>query len=77
MRLPRPWAWTWQIGGAYGAGLPEPCVQGPDRGALKEAGSELAADEIGVLKKDALVVKAAPQLAGKRWLPLPLRRPPS
>ena len=43
--------------------------------ALKEAGTELAADEIGGLKKDALVVKAASQLAGKRWLPLPLRRP--
>jgi ParB family chromosome partitioning protein len=45
--------------------------------ALKEAGSELAVDQIGVLKKDALAVKAASQLAGKRWLPLPLRRPPS
>ena len=44
--------------------------------ALKEAGAELAPGEIGVLKKDALVVKAASQLAGKRWLPLPLRRPP-
>ena len=44
--------------------------------ALKEAGQELAADEIGALKKDALVVEAASQLAGKRWLPLPLRRQP-
>ena len=44
--------------------------------ALKEAGSELAADEFGALKKDALVVKAVSQLAGKRWLPLALRRPP-
>lgn len=44
--------------------------------ALKEADTELAADEIGLLKKDALVVKAASQLGGKRWLPLPLRRPP-
>ena len=44
--------------------------------ALKEAGTELAADEVGTLKKDALVVRAASQLAGKRWLPLPLRRPP-
>ncbi len=44
--------------------------------ALKEAGSGLAADEIGGFKKDALVAKAASQLAGKRWLPLPLRRPP-
>ena len=44
--------------------------------ALKEAGSELADDGIGELKKDALVAKAASQLAGKRWLPLPLRRPP-
>ena len=25
------------------------------------------------MKKDALVAKAASQLAGKRWLPLPLR----
>jgi len=44
--------------------------------ALKEAGTELAADEIGVLKKDALVMRAASQLAGKRWLPLTLRRSP-
>ena len=44
--------------------------------ALKEAGPELPADEFGGLKKDALVVKAASQLAGKRWLPLALRRPP-
>ncbi|MGK2898716.1 MAG: hypothetical protein ACSLE9_08515 [Burkholderiaceae bacterium] len=44
--------------------------------ALKEAGSELAADEFGALKKDALVVKAASKLAGKRWLPMPLRRQP-
>jgi ParB family chromosome partitioning protein len=43
--------------------------------AIKEAGTGLAADEIGVLKKDALVVKAVSQLAGKRWLPLPLRCP--
>jgi ParB family transcriptional regulator, chromosome partitioning protein len=44
--------------------------------ALSEAGTELAADEIGVLKKDALVARAASQLAGKRWLPPPLRPPP-
>lgn len=44
--------------------------------ALKEAGTELAADEIGALKKDALVMKAASQLAGKRWLPMPLQCPP-
>lgn len=43
--------------------------------ALKEAGLKLAVDEFGALKKEALVLKAASQLAGKRWLPLPLRRP--
>lgn len=44
--------------------------------ALKEAGSELASDGTDAMKKDALVAKAALQLAGKRWLPLPLRRRP-
>ena len=44
--------------------------------ALKEAGPELTDDGAGAMKKDALVAKAASQLAGKRWLPPPLRRPP-
>ncbi len=44
--------------------------------AIKEAGSEPTVEELSALKKDALVVKAVSQLAGKRWLPLPLRRPP-
>mgnify|MGYP000370773084 FL=1 len=44
--------------------------------ALKEVGPELADDGIGVMKKDVLVAKAASRLAGKRWLPVPLRRPP-
>ena len=44
--------------------------------ALKEAGPDLADDGVGAMKKDVLVVKAASRLAGKRWLPAPLRRPP-
>ena len=44
--------------------------------ALKEVGPELADDGIGAMKKDVLVGKAASRLAGKRWLPVPLRRPP-
>jgi ParB family transcriptional regulator, chromosome partitioning protein len=44
--------------------------------ALKEAGPELAADGVDAMKKDALVVTAAARLAGKRWLPAVLRRPP-
>jgi hypothetical protein len=44
--------------------------------ALKEAGPDLVDDAIGALKKDALVAKAHTRLAGKRWLPAPLRRPP-
>ena len=43
--------------------------------ALKEVGPELADDGIGAMKKDVLVAKAASRLAGKRWLPVPLRRP--
>jgi ParB family chromosome partitioning protein len=45
--------------------------------ALKEAGPDLADDGVAALKKDALVAKAQTRLAGKRWLPAPLRRPPS
>ena len=41
--------------------------------ALKEAGTDLADDGVGDLKKDALVVKAASRLSGKRWLPASLR----
>ena len=44
--------------------------------ALKEAGADLVDDGVGALKKDALVAKAHARLAGKRWLPAPLRRPP-
>ena len=44
--------------------------------ALKEAGPDLADDGVGAMKKDVLVVKAASRLAGKRWLPASLRRPP-
>jgi ParB family transcriptional regulator, chromosome partitioning protein len=44
--------------------------------ALNEAGSDLVDDGVGAMKKDVLVVKAASRLAGKRWLPAPLRRPP-
>ncbi len=44
--------------------------------ALKEAGPNLADDGVGAMKKDVLVVKAASRLAGKRWLPAPLRRSP-
>jgi len=44
--------------------------------ALREAGPFLAEDGVVAMKKDVLVVKAASRLAGKRWLPAPLRRPP-
>jgi ParB family transcriptional regulator, chromosome partitioning protein len=43
--------------------------------ALKEAGPELIEEGMGAMKKDVLVVKAASRLAGKRWLPVSLRRP--
>jgi ParB family transcriptional regulator, chromosome partitioning protein len=45
--------------------------------ALKEADPEMTTDGLAGLKKDVLVAQAATRLAGKRWLPLPLRRPPS
>jgi len=45
--------------------------------ALKEAGPELAGGGVEAMKKDALVSAAASRLAGTRWLPEPLRRPPS
>jgi ParB family transcriptional regulator, chromosome partitioning protein len=44
--------------------------------ALKEAGPELAGGGVEAMKKDALVSAAASRLAGTRWLPEPLRRPP-
>ncbi len=44
--------------------------------ALKEAGPELAGGGVEAMKKDALVTAAASRLAGTRWLPEPLRRPP-
>ena len=44
--------------------------------ALKEVGPDLVDDGVGTMKKDVLIVKAASRLAGKRWLPAPLRRPP-
>lgn len=45
--------------------------------ALKEAGPELAGGGVEAMKKDALVSAAASRLAGTRWLPEPLRRPPA
>ena len=45
--------------------------------ALKEAGPDLAGVGVESLKKDALILAAASRLAGKRWLPEPLRRSPS
>lgn len=41
--------------------------------ALKEAGPDLAGDELAAMKKDALVSLAESRLAGTRWLPEPLR----
>jgi ParB family chromosome partitioning protein len=45
--------------------------------ALKEAGPDLAGGAIEAMKKDPLVSVAASRLAGTRWLPQPLRRPPA
>jgi ParB family chromosome partitioning protein len=42
--------------------------------ALSGAGSGPAEPGLAALKKDALVATAATRLAGKRWLPVPLRR---
>ena len=44
--------------------------------ALNEMGTDPSEDGVGDMKKDVLVVKAASRLAGKRWLPAPLRTPP-
>ena len=41
--------------------------------ALKVAGPDLARDGVEGMKKDALVNTAVSRLAGKRWLPVPLR----
>lgn len=43
--------------------------------ALKEAAPGLTADGVESMKKDVLVNTASARLAGKRWLPTPLRRP--
>jgi ParB family chromosome partitioning protein len=45
--------------------------------ALREAGPDLAGGGVEAMKKDALVSAAASRLAGKRWLPERLRRPPA
>jgi ParB family chromosome partitioning protein len=42
--------------------------------ALKEAGPDLADAGVSDCKKDELVAKAASRLAGRRWLPIPLRQ---
>ena len=44
--------------------------------ALKDAGPDLAGGGVEAMKKDALVTAAASRLAGKRWLPEPLRQAP-
>jgi len=44
--------------------------------ALKEAGPDLSGGGVEAMKKDALVTAAASRLAGKRWLPEPLRQSP-
>ena len=43
--------------------------------AIKEIEPSQTGDATAALKKDALVVLAAEKLAGKRWLPPPLRQP--
>lgn len=44
--------------------------------ALKEAGPDLSGGGVEAMKKEALVTAAASRLAGKRWLPEPLRQAP-
>ncbi len=44
--------------------------------ALKEAGPDLSGGGVEMMRKDALVTAAASRLAGKRWLPEPLRQSP-
>jgi ParB family chromosome partitioning protein len=43
--------------------------------AVREGVSPQAADNLAKLKKDALIAHAEERLAGKRWLPAPLRPP--
>ncbi len=43
--------------------------------ALKEAGPGLTEGGVEAMKKEALVACASARLAGRRWLPLPLRKP--
>ncbi|UUX97312.1 hypothetical protein [Aquabacterium sp. J223] len=43
--------------------------------AVKEAAPGLTADGVESMKKRVLVNTASTRLAGKRWLPTPLRRP--
>jgi ParB family chromosome partitioning protein len=45
--------------------------------ALKEAGPDLARNGVEGTKKDVLVNAALTRLAGTRWLPAPLRPPPT
>jgi ParB family chromosome partitioning protein len=42
---------------------------------LEEAGSGLTDGGVEAMKKEALVACASARLAGRRWLPLPLRKP--
>jgi hypothetical protein len=44
--------------------------------ALREAGPDLAADGVEMMKNDALVTTALARLKGRRWLPEPLRSGP-
>lgn len=44
--------------------------------ALKKAGPDLSGGGVEAMKKDALVTAAVSRLAGKRWLPEPLRQSP-
>jgi ParB family chromosome partitioning protein len=44
--------------------------------ALEEAGPGLTDGGIETMKKEALVACASARLAGRRWLPQPLRKPP-
>ena len=44
--------------------------------ALKETGPDLCGGGVEAMKKEALVTAAAARLAGKRWLPEPLRQSP-
>ncbi len=43
--------------------------------ALEEAGPGLTDGGVEAMNKEALVVCASARLAGRRWVPLPLRRP--